>query len=333
MQEKLNYLLNISKLYESFIELTSNDCLKRFLAFKIITSTMSFEDLVGSRQHPVMRAIRNVFLAHQQNGEFFDAFNASEEISKNNISTLIKEMENHIGSSVNLVSELENEKLSSDISALTKLIINEYHQEFHEGYRLSNNFLCSGANQIKEISSNPISSIFYRYNSSKELSIFANFFITNFTEHKLSVMLLRSFKVDYILHAVNMWDSIFKDPRNRHSIDGLLEIMSAESIGDTLALSNHLANDDAKKTYNELRWFRNKLAGHMDRTEQLNDLFIELDKYDFNKAFDFVNNLDKAVFDTKNTHIVLKVHYMFNEKINDENLIEIRGIKNKPYDS
>jgi len=99
------------------------------------------------------------------------------------------------------------------------------------------------------------------------------------------------------------------------------------------ALSTHLVNGEANKTYKELRWFRNKLAGHMDKTEELNDLFIKLDKYNFNKAYDFVNNLDKAVWDAKNTHITLKVNYMFNERINDENIIEIKGIKNKLYDS
>ncbi|MFS1946265.1 hypothetical protein BCU64_002925 [Vibrio lentus] len=333
MNEKLNYLLNISKLYESFIELTSNDCLKRFLAFKIVTSAMSFEDLIGSRQHPVMRDIRNVFLAHQQNGEFFDGFSASEEICKTNISALVLDMEKYLGSSVNSVVELEDEQLSLDIRSLTKLIIDEYHKEFHEGFRLSNNFLCSGANQIKEISSNPISSTFYRYNSSKELSIFANFFISNFIGRNLSEMVLRSFKVDYILHAVNMWDSIFKDTKNPYSIDGLLEVMQNENIGDTTAISALLEKTDAIKIYKELRWFRNKLAGHMDKKEELSDLFIKLDMYDFNQAFDFVNSIDKAVWETKNTHIALKVHYMSNEKINGENIIEIKGIKNKPYDS
>lgn len=333
MNEKLNYLLNISKLYESFIELTSNDCLKRFLAFKIVTSAMSFEDLIGSRRYPVMRDIRNVFLAHQQNGEFFDGFSASEEICKTNISALILDMEKYLGSSVNRVVELEDKQLLSDIHALTKQIISKYHKEFHEGFRLSNNFLCSGASQIKEISSNSISSTFYRYNSSKELSIFANFFITNLTSYKLSAILLRSFKIDYILHAINMWDSIFKDTKNRYSIDGLLEVMLNENIGDTTVLSALLVNTDAIKVYKELRWFRNKLAGHMDKKEELSDLFVKLDMYDINQAFDFVNSIDKAVWETKNTHIALKVHYMSNEKIDGENIIEIKGIKNKTYDS
>ena len=41
-----------------------------------------------------------------------------------------------------------------------------------------------------------------------------------------------SFKADYILHTVNMHDSIFKDTYNPHSIDGLYEVMEKENIGD-----------------------------------------------------------------------------------------------------
>ncbi|MEZ8042267.1 hypothetical protein ACED25_22145 [Vibrio sp. 1F263] len=331
MKEKLNYLLNVSKMYESIIEQTSNDCLKRFLAFKIILCFMSFEDLIKSRNNKAYRDIRNIFLAHQQNGEFFDAFYASDQITKIKISSTISEMENHLGGDFVKVNEILDANLNNDILSLSKGVLGEYHKEFHEGYRLSNNFLFSGGDQIKEISSNPIASSFYRYNSSKELSIFANFFITNFINYNLSDLMLRSFKIDYILHAVNMWDTVFKDNNNRYSIDGLYEIVKKGNIGSIQALDSVRSDTDMLNTYKKLRLLRNKLSGHMDNKIALNTLFTKLDAFDINRAYEFVNVLDKAVWETANTHITMKFRYHSNLKLKDENIIGIAGIKNRSY--
>ncbi len=52
-------------------------------------------------------------------------------------------------------------------------------------------------------------------------------------------------------------------------------------------------------------------------------------------VFGFVNKLDKAVFDTAQTHIAIRVHNLPNQpralNIDDSNIIEIKGLQNEPY--
>ena len=335
MNEKLCFLINSSRLYREFTSLTENDCLRRFLAFKIILNCMSFEDLVNNRQFVNIRPIRNVFLAHKQEGDFFNAFQASNVIKSSLIDQLIVFMETNANLDGNEFPELSDDRLRNDINELTKQILRKFEEDYFSGFRLSNNFLCTQKGQISEISSNPIASVFYRYNSSKHLSFLSNYFISNLVSfHKMSFV-LRNFKIDYVLHAVNMYDSIFKDGRNRHSIDGLHEILTARSIGDTSALDAIQQDSGFLGTYNQLRHVRNKLAGHMDQSVSLSDLLALVDQLDFDNVFDFVNKLDKAVFDTAQTHIAIRVHNLPNQpqalSINDSNIIEVNGLENEPY--
>ena len=169
MNEKLSFLINSSKLYREFTYLTQNDCLRRFLAFKIILNCMSFEDLVNIRQFESIRPIRNVFLAHKQEGEFFNAFQASNLIKSSLIDQLIAFMEDDAVLDENEFPELYDDVLRKQIFQLTKQILSKFEKDYFSGFRLSNNFLCSQKGQISEISSGPIASVFYRYNSTKGL--------------------------------------------------------------------------------------------------------------------------------------------------------------------
>ncbi len=335
MNEKLLFLLNSSKLYKNFILLTENDCLRRFLAFKIMMNCMSFEDLINNRQFRTVRPIRDVFLAHKQENDFFNAFDASNLITNNLIEQLIDFMESNSNLEGNIFLEIDDEELKEDILYLTKNILNKFEEDYFSGYRLSNNFLCTQHDQISEISSGPVASVFYRYNSSKQLSFLSNYFISNIVNVPKMNFVLRNAKIDYVLHAVNMHDSIFKDDRNRHSIDGLREVLLTESIGDIFAL-DHLQQDSSfLDIYHQLRLVRNKLAGHMDRTASLSDLLPLVDDLNFDDVFGFVNKLDKAVFDTAQTHIAIRVHNLPNQpralNIDDSNIIEIKGLQNEPY--
>ena len=132
--------------------------------------------------------------------------------------------------------ELSDYRLRNDIFELTKKILNKFEEDYFSGFRLNNNFLCARSEQISEISSNPIASVFYRYNSSKQLSFLSNYFISNLVSFPEMSFVLRNAKIDYVLHAVNMYDSIFRDDRNKHSIDGLHEVLLSENIGDISAL-------------------------------------------------------------------------------------------------
>lgn len=335
MKEKLCFLLNSSKLYREFTYLTENDCLRRFLAFKVILNCMSFEDLVKKRQFNTIRPIRDVFLAHKQEGDFFNAFNASNLIKSSLIDQLISFMEANTDLDESVFSELNDHRLRNEIFELTKKILGKFEEDYFSGFRLSNNFLCSQKGQISEIFSGPISSIFYRYNSSKHLSFLSNYFISNFLPCPEMNFVLRNAKIDYVLHAVNMFDSIFKDVHNSYSIDGLHEVLLAENIGDISALVSLQQDFGLLDTYKQLRNVRNKLAGHMDKRTNLEDLLALVDQLDFDSVFDFVNRLNKAVWETAKTHIAIRVHYMPNQpnalKIKNSNIIEVNGIQNEPY--
>lgn len=328
MEDKKKFLLDLAKIHDALTTQTENECIRRFLAFKVVLVAMSFEDLVNVRKYPSARKIRDVFLAHTQSSDFFAAFDASEEICKDKIDELISAMEAEMNEAYVPAPELTDTTLFRNITA----ILEKFHEDFYSGFRLSNNFLCTGEGQIKEISSNPIASVFYRYNSSRELSSFANYFISNLSQFSLSRLMLNSFKIDYILHAVNMCDTIFKDKNNRNSIDGLHEVIQREGIGNIEPLNKLKGEQPFWTLYKELRWLRNKLAGHMDKKEKLTDLMAKLEALNFQKAFDFVNELDKAVRQTSISHIVLRIHYYsFNQRIEDQNIIAMGEFKNRPY--
>ncbi|HDZ2497136.1 TPA: hypothetical protein RSR94_005012 [Klebsiella pneumoniae] len=335
MNDKFCFLLKSSLLYKEFTSLTENDCLRRFLAFKIVLNCMSFEDLVENRQFNSIRPVRNVFLAHKQEGDFFNAFNATNLINSSLIEQMISFMEAHTNLDKNAFPELNDNRLREKIFQVTKAILKKIEEDYFSGYRFSNNFLCTQKGQITEISSGPIASIFYRYNSSKQLSFFSNYFISNLIHfHDMSII-LHNAKIDYILHAVNMFDCIFKDTNNRHSIDGLKEVLQAENIGSISSLVSLQQDSSLLATYKKMRNIRNKLAGHMDNKNNLEDLLTLLDNLDFEDVFCFVNRLDKAVHDTAKTHIAIGVHYMHNQprasNIDDLNVIEVNSLENKPY--
>lgn len=332
MEDKKKFLMDLAKIHDILTTQTENECIRRFLAFKVVLVAMSFEDLLNVRKYPGARKIRDVFLAHTQSSDFFAAFDASEEICKDKIDELISAMEAEMTEAYVPAPELTDIVLSTNITAISRLVLEKFNKDFYSGFRVSNNFLCIGEGQIKEISSNPIASVFYRYNSSKELSNFANYFISNLSHFSLSRLMLNSFKIDYILHAVDMCDSIFKDNNNRHSIDGLHEVIQREGIGNIKPLNKLKGEQPFWMIYKELRWLRNKLAGHMDNEEQLTGLIAKLEALNFQKVFDFVNKLDKAVRQTSISHIVLQIHYYsFNQHIEDQNVIAMDGFKNRTY--
>jgi hypothetical protein len=330
MNDKKLFLLDSSKLYRDYTLETKNDCIRRLLAFKIIINCMSFEDLINNRQFSDIRDIRNIFLAHKQENNFFNAFNASELITGELVDNLINFMEENT-----IMENHTSPILDDERKNLVKNILKKYELDYYSGFTISNNFLCSQKGQIKEISSNPISSVFYRFNSSNELSILSNYFISNTIENIEYKTILINSKIDYILHSVNMCDSIFKDEYNSHSIDGLYEILNLEQIGSNQYLEVLKNDNDFWEIYRKLRNIRNKLSGHMDKLLDLEVLLNLLEEIDFNEVFKFVNTLDKAVYDTAFTHIAIKSHYVSyksnGENINIKNIIEINGIENKPY--
>lgn len=336
MEDKKLFLLNSALLYNKILDQTDNNCLKRFLAFKIIVNAMSFEDIVRDRQFPDIREVRNVFLAHKQNNMFSKAFLSAELIKRSTIDQLITFMNSHIThtSSIEYFEELIDAQKLKEIEDLAKKTLEIFEEEFYDGFRISNNFLSNGDGQIKEISSSNLAGSFYRFNSSKELSVLTNFFITNLISNPYFPNTLRNFKIDYILHSVNMKDCIFKDTQNSYSIDGLYEVITTTGIGNPAVLQPLLTDSPFQTKYAEMRYIRNKLAGHMDNREPLNNLLHMVDEFEISSAYDFVNKLDKAVYDTAQTHIAISTNYnSFNLKLVNSDIISIEGIKNCDYNS
>ena len=138
MNDKKLFLLNSSKLYRAFTLETKNDCIRRFLAFKIILNCMSFEDLINNRQFSDIRDIRNIFLAHKQENDFFNAFNASELITGELIDNLINFMEENT-----IMENHTSPILDDERKNLVKNILKKYELDYYSGFRISNNFLCS----------------------------------------------------------------------------------------------------------------------------------------------------------------------------------------------
>jgi len=334
IENKKKYLLNSSLLYDTILRQTESNCLRRFLAFRIIVNAMSFEDITKNKLFADFRQIRNTLLAHKQEDSYFNAFNASEIIVDKNIQKLLTYMTDNIIDKGNCIifEELKCLKTKLELELISKNIIGHFYNDYYSGYRISNNYLCSQKGQFKEMTSGEVPGVFYRYNSSKELSILANYFISNLRISPQFTNTLTNFKIDYILHAVNMSDCIYKDIRNNYSIDGLFEIMDKTKIGDTSDLKKLKKKSNFEFTYNELRTIRNKLAGHMDLKNPLADNLNEVNNYDFNNAFNFVNTLDEVVKSTSNTHTVLRTRYnSFNIKFENTNIVDVIGTQNCDY--
>lgn len=335
LEDKKKFLVNNSVMYRNLIKLTENECLRRFLAFRIILDAMCYEDLINNRSFNTLRTIRDALLAHKQKYGFFEGFSASEHIVESNINSLIEFMTDNLDDSSRSLyfKEVRNIGVSTRLEHILGKVLNNFDKEYYSGYRISNNFLCTISTQIQEISSSELAGVFYRYNSSKELGAFYNCLFTNIRfDFELQNAVL-GFKADFILHCVNMHDCIFKDTHNRYSIDGLYEIMESDNIGHISYRDNLLkTKTDVNDSYRELRKIRNHCIGHIDRRMNLDQIIKELDEYDIQKAFDFINKLDGSVLESTKAHIAISIHASLNTaKISDPNIIEVKGIENVPF--
>jgi hypothetical protein len=146
------------------------------------------------------------------------------------------------------------------------------------------------------------------------------------------IWLTRHAKLDMLLHAQNMPDCALKDSRNRHPIDGLLEVMIAETIGDPTPLQTLMNDTGYQSAYLGIRKVRNKLIGHMDGNAPLNDLIADLDSLPISDVHDLVSKVDKAVYDAAQSHIAVRTRYnSHNQKLNNSAIVSIAGPKPRPY--
>jgi len=331
---KKAFLQQGSALYAEMIKLTTNDVVRRYLAFRIIVNTMSFEDLIGNRQHPRMREIRNVLLAHKQESEFFEGHRAADEITDQAITPLLSFMGGAVGAPdpTCVLPELSGGMPKLKFERLAPRIFGLYEKDFLAGYRVINNFLCFTGSSVQEITKGSLAGAFYRYHSSKALYDLSEYILNNARLDSDLAWLARHAKLDMLLHAQNMADCAIKDTRNGHSIDGLLEIMVADRIGAPASLLALSTCPVYQALYARVRVVRNKLIGHMDKAEPLADLISALDALADNDPSDLVNMVDKAVFTAASSHTAIWGRYITgNQVLNDPAIRGIVGIQTRPY--
>ena len=329
------FLQQGSDLYGDIIALTASDTIKRYLAFRVIVNAMSFEDLVRDRRYPVMRKIRNTLLAHKQQPGFFDAFQAVDHITRSTISELLSFMAGFThGTEPHFVTlEMHDSVVRKRFRYLVRTVLDQYANDELDGYRLTNNFLAYTGSHVHEVSGGDLAGVFYRYNSSKALFCLAQYIFNNTYQDTDFAASARHAKLDMILHAQNMADCVFRDTRNPHSIDGLLEVCIAENLGDTRALRVLKSDGSFQRNYRNVRNVRNRLIGHMDTRDSLAHLLALLDQLPICTIHGLVNSVDKTVYDATRPHPALRTRYhSISEPLNSASIIDIPGLKPKPYD-
>jgi hypothetical protein len=334
IEDKKTFLLESSRLYEAMIRLTTSEVLRRYLAFRIIVNAMAFEDLIGNRLHARMRQIRNVLLAHKQEADFFAGYRAAEDITNATISPLMSLMTGSTSAPdpSYAIPELLAGESHKAFSYLMPLVFEKFHEDFLSGHRLINNHLCYTGSSIQEVGSGPLPGVFYRYHSSMALFQLAQYIHNNALQAPLLTWTVRHSKLDMLLHAQNLADTVFKDSNNSHSIEGLWEVMSAEAIGNVVSLQTVKNDPNFARRYTSIRRMRNKLIGHMDKQAPLPTLVAELDALSVQDSMDLVNAIDKAVFDAAKTHPAIRVRYLSgNQPINNPAIVDIPGLKPTPY--
>ena len=335
LDQKQVFLQQGSELYHVMIGLTDCDTVKRYLAFRIIVNAMSFEDLVRNRCHPTMRKIRDTLLAHKQEPDFFEAFQAVDHITRRSIDGLLRFMLGHTRRFDLCLAPLEmrDSRVSKRFKALLTLVLECYVNDELDGFRLTNNFLAYTGHEVREVSGGDLAGVFYRYNSSKALFSLSQYVFNNTHRYSDFDTSTRHAKLDMILHAQNMADCAIRDTRNEHSIDGLLEVSRAQCIGDPTPLERLASKPSYQRLYRNVRAVRNALIGHMDTTNDLSTLLYTLDHIPVANVHDLVNSVDKAVYDVSRSHpAVWSRYHSASVPLDNTNIIDIPGFKPKPYD-
>ena len=331
---KKTILLTGSDLYNTMITLAPNDVIRRYLAFRVIVNAMSFEDVVQDRRHPRLRKIRDTLLAHKQEGDFFEGYRAVDEITDKSISGLLNFMKSHVTViDENMVPlEVKDSTIRAKLDSIMVQVLELYAKDFLDGFRIMGNFLCYTGSSVHEISTNSISDVFFRYNSSMSLYQLFQYIFNNTYHDPDFLWTSRHAKLDMVLHAQNLADCAIKDNRNRHSIDGLLEAMTNEDIGDPSALNQLLASSTFQSDYRTVRSVRNKIIGHMDRSRSIESLIAELDELKICTVHNLVNAVDKAVHSASRSHIAIWGRYASaNTRLNDDNIVDIQGLETGSY--
>ena len=334
IDSKKTMLLKGSDLYNIMIELAPSDVIRRYLAFRIIVNAMAFEDIVQDRRHSRLRKIRDTLLAHKQEGEFFEGYRAVNEITDNSILGLLDYMQSHtmVIDEDMVPPEVKVSNVRAKLDFIVARVMERYAEDFLDGFRIMTNFLCYTGSNVQEISTSNISDVFFRYNSSMSLYQLFQYIFNNTHRDGDLLWTSRHAKLDMILHAQNLADCAIKDYRNKHSIDGLLEAMNKEHIGDPSALTQLSTNSIFQSDYQSVRSVRNTTIGHMDRSRSVASLIADLDNLKIYTIHNLVNAVDKAIHSASRSHIAIWSRYAAaNTRLSDDTIIDIQGLETGSY--
>ena len=326
--DKKTFLQQGSALYSAMIELAGHDVIRRYLATRIVVNAMAFEDLIHNRREQQLRDTRNVLLAHKQESDFFESYGAIEDIKRAVIDPLLQLMQTETGTLDPrwTIGELQPGASKEKLQALLPLVFEKYEKDFIVGNRISVNALGSTDSTIHEISKNDLAGVFYRYHGAKAIFDLAQYIFNNVHSDPDLPWVARHAKLDLLLSAQNMADSVIRDQQNPRSINGLLEIMTQTPIGDPSALRTLSIDSTYLGIYQQVRRMRNKLIAHMDTNIPLGDLVTELDQLPDGIAYDMVNLVDKSVHSAARSHIAVWTRYALgNQPINDPSITEVNA--------
>jgi hypothetical protein len=312
LHDKKTFLQQGSALYAAAIELTNNQVIRRHLAARIIVNAMAFEDVVDDHRDGQLRRMRDVLLAHKQEPRFSEGFRAFEEIKRTVIDPQLQFMKTETGAPdpAWAINELQPGPARVKLNLLFPVVFKKYEDDFLTGSRLINNPFGFTGSSIHEVSENDLAAVFYRYNSAMASFQLAQYTFNNSRDHGDLIWVTRHAKLDMVLHAQNMADSVFKARHNSHSIDGLLEVMTNLRVGNASALSDFSTDSAYNANYDQVGAVRNKLIGHMDKTIPLSQLMDDLDKLPAETIHDLVNRVDRAVHTAAGTHPAIKMRYV-----------------------
>ena len=115
-----------------------------------------------------------------------------------------------------------------------------------------------------------------------------------------------------------MADCVFKYTWNTYSIDGLYEVMKNQNIGDPGPLAALMADPNYQTDCKAIRNLRNKLVGHMDKTETFTNLQNTLAALPLQQIYRFVKDINRAVWNAARSDIAIRSRYQLeNQPIPD----------------
>lgn len=327
LSNKRKFLYEGSVLYHRMTCYAESDVIRRFLAFRIIVNSVTFSDLVRDGQLRRFRKLRDAFLAHKQNDDFFDAFEVAQEISFSTIHFALSFMEKRLDAGEEVLTTPEISCRQNEVvqKLVMKKIFKDYEKRYLEGFRVFTNFLCHTGTAVHQIGNGDLAGVFYRYHASLALFKLARDIYQNVPASPEFYTTILHAKLDMIMHAQNLAECVFRDPTNKYAISGLKEVMIDSEIGDVSPLNQLWERWSLIPRFRQLKGIRNRLIAHVDEEENLADLICKLEDFPISVIYQFVDQLDYGVYQAARSDFAIWSQYLMDGHEMKGNIVDIPG--------